>query len=107
VARRQCLKLGGAALLLGWRLLLVLTAPPGSTRGSRPQACTAAAPPPTIEMNHQPKHLFLFPALPLYPAQKLKAAGFGQGDKLESSWQAALGREGGSVGSVAHVPRQA
>lgn len=39
-------------------------------------------------------------------AQKLKTAGFGQGEKLESSWGAALGREGDSVGTVAHVPRQ-
>ena len=38
--------------------------------------------------------------------QKLKAAGFGAGDKLESAWQQHLGKETSSVGQVQFIPRQ-
>jgi hypothetical protein len=38
--------------------------------------------------------------------QKLKAAGFGAGDKLESAWQQHLGKESSSVGQVQFIPRQ-
>ncbi|KAI7839748.1 hypothetical protein COHA_006552 [Chlorella ohadii] len=38
--------------------------------------------------------------------QKLKAAGFGAGDKLESAWQQHFGKETDSVGQVQFIPRQ-
>jgi len=39
-------------------------------------------------------------------SQKLKAAGFGAGDKLESAWQQHFGKETDSVGQVQFIPRQ-
>lgn len=45
------------------------------------------------------------PPHPARAPQKLKGAGFGS-QKLESGWQAALGKEAGAVGEVQFVPRQ-
>lgn len=47
------------------------------------------------------------PARPAVPPQKLKAAGFGAGQTLESAWQQHMGKETAQVGSVQFVPRQA
>lgn len=46
------------------------------------------------------------PSCPAPLPQKLKAAGFGAGDKLESAWQQHFGKETGSVGQVQFIPRQ-